>query len=105
MKIVVLGAGSLGCAMGGLLAAAGHTVTLVNLVSETRVVPELLGPDCRAPALARVLGHVLDSEEAQAEQKAAMDLTMDRLGRGGLPPGLRAARSVLKAMGRDGSDA
>ena len=81
------------------------TVTLVNLVSETRVVPELLGPDCRAAALARVLGHVLDSEEAQAEQKAAMDLTMDRLGRGGLPPGLRAARSVLKAMGRDGSDA
>ncbi len=77
------------------------TVTLVNLVSETRAVPELLGPDCRAPALARVLGHVLDSEEAQAEQVAAMDVTMDRLGRGGLPPGLRAARSVLKVMGRD----
>jgi hypothetical protein len=27
-----------------------------------------------------------------------MRLTMDRLGRGGPPPGLRAARSVLEAL-------
>ena len=29
---------------------------------------------------------------------AAMDLTMQRLGRGGEPPGLRAARSVMAAV-------
>jgi lipid-A-disaccharide synthase len=35
---------------------------------------------------------------AKAEQQAALDLTMERLGRGGEPPGLRAARSVLAAL-------
>ena len=31
-------------------------------------------------------------------QKHAMTLTMDRLGKGGEPPGLRAARSVLRVL-------
>lgn len=68
------------------------TVTLVNLVSETRVVPEFIGarcdPDLIAPA---VLGLLKDRHA----QDAAMTLTMERLGRGGEAPGLRAARSVL----------
>ncbi len=74
------------------------TVTLVNLVSETRAVPELLGPACRPGPLSKVMARILDSEEARAEQLTAMDLTMQRLGRGGEPPGLRAARSVLNAL-------
>ena len=68
------------------------TVTLVNLVSETRAVPELLGADCTPEALAQTLRATLASPQSQ---RAAMDLTMTRLGRGGDPPGLRAARSVL----------
>ncbi|MFE3839169.1 lipid-A-disaccharide synthase [Pseudogemmobacter sonorensis] len=69
------------------------TVTLVNLVSQTRSIPEFIGADCRAERIAPVLLDLLASGPgAQAE---AMELTMQRLGRGGAPPGLRAAHSVL----------
>ncbi len=76
------------------------TVTLVNLVSETRAIPEFLGADCQSDAIARMLAHLLESEAARAEQVAAMDLTMQRLGEGGTPPGLRAAQSVLGFLAR-----
>ena len=78
-------------------AALIDTVTLVNLVSETRVVPEFIGPDCRADRIAPALEMVLADPTAQ---QAAMALTMERLGQGGEAPGLRAARSVLKALRR-----
>ncbi|SEW08084.1 lipid-A-disaccharide synthase [Cognatiyoonia koreensis] len=68
------------------------TVTLVNLVSETRTVPEFIGAACVADDIA---GAVLAVMDDPASQKAAMQTTMDRLGRGGAAPGLRAARSVL----------
>ena len=71
------------------------TVTLVNLVSETRVVPECLGPDCTPDRIARSLESVLRAPDAQT---AAMTLTMDRLGKGGEPPGLRAAKAVLNRL-------
>jgi lipid-A-disaccharide synthase len=73
------------------------TVTLVNLVSETRVVPEFIGRDCRAERIAPVFLDLLDRPEAQL---AALDLTMERLGRGGEAPGLRAARAVLDGLSR-----
>lgn len=78
-------------------AALVDTVTLVNLVSETRTVPEFIGPDCRAERIAPALEAVLADPGAQ---RSAMALTMERLGRGGEPPGLRAARSVLAAIRR-----
>ena len=74
-------------------AALIDTVTLVNLVSDTRTIPEFIGPRCVpgliAPAVIDLLG------EQGASQKAAMAFTMDRLGWGGEAPGVRAARSVL----------
>ena len=73
-------------------AALIDTVTLVNLVSETRLVPDFLGPDCRADLIAPAVLILLADSHAQ---DAAMQLTMKRLGEGGEPPGLRAARSVL----------
>ena len=78
-------------------AALIDTVTLVNLVSETRVVPEFIGPDCRAERIAPALEALLADPSAQ---RAAMALTMERLGMGGEAPGLRAARSVLEALRR-----
>lgn len=75
------------------------TVTLVNLVSETRAVPEFIGPACRPEAIAVALERVLAGGEARTAQLAAMDLTMDRLGRGGEAPGDRAARAVLAVAG------
>jgi len=71
------------------------TVTLVNLVSETRAVPECLLDDCQPDQIAHALGQVAADPKAQ---KQAMDVTMDRLGRGGEAPGLRAARAVLDRM-------
>ena len=79
-------------------AALVDTVTLVNLVSETRVVPEFLGPDCRAETIAPALLALLKNPGGQ---DAAMALTMARLGKGGDSPGLRAAKSVLRATGSD----
>ncbi len=75
------------------------TVTLVNLVSETRVVPEFLGDRCRPELIAPVLLGLLGPVEARDQQRAAMQVTMQRLGAGGEAAGLRAARSVLAALG------
>ncbi|MGI9370056.1 MAG: lipid-A-disaccharide synthase [Ruegeria sp.] len=71
------------------------TVTLVNLVSDTRDVPECLLDDCEPENIAKALAQVLKAPESQ---KAAMAVTMERLGRGGEAPGLRAARAVLERM-------
>ena len=72
------------------------TVTLVNLVSETRVIPEFVGKACQAASIAAAVLEVLRDPSGQ---RAAMALTMDRLGRGGEAPGLRAARAVLDGAG------
>ena len=74
------------------------TVTLVNLVSGTRAVPEFLNENCRAEAIGPAL---LDMLENPLEQADAMAVTMDRLGEGGLAPGLRAADAVLRVTGID----
>ncbi|WP_151719258.1 lipid-A-disaccharide synthase [Gemmobacter serpentinus] len=79
-------------------AALIDTVTLVNLVSESRAVPEFLGPECRVETITPAVLDLLANGAARAAQMAAMDLTMQRLGRGGEAPGLRAARSVLSVL-------
>ena len=79
-------------------AALIDTATLVNIVSETRAVPEYLGPDCRPGAIAQALIALIDDDKARDRQFAAMALTMERLGAGGEAPGLRAARSVLEQV-------
>ena len=78
-------------------AALIDTVTLVNLVSESRAVPEFIGDRCRADLIAPALLGLLAHPGAQDQ---AMRLTMERLGKGGEPPGLRAARSVLARVDR-----
>ncbi|MGY6410442.1 MAG: lipid-A-disaccharide synthase [Alkalilacustris sp.] len=75
------------------------TVTLVNLVSETRAVPECLGRACTPARLAPPLMALMADGPARAAQIAAMALCMERLGRGGPPPGERAAASVLARLG------
>ena len=73
------------------------TVTLVNLVSETRVVPEFIGADCQPDRIAPALLQLMEDPQAQQQ---AMALTMERLGLGGEAPGLRAAKAVLDGLGR-----
>ena len=71
------------------------TVTLVNLVSESRDVPEFLGENCKPQAISDSLLSVLRDPD---KQRPAMRLTMERLGRGGVAPGLRAADAVLDGL-------
>jgi len=71
------------------------TVTLVNLVSETRVVPEFIGADCEAGAISAALKATL---AAPQDQITALKTTMKRLGQGGDAPGLRAARAILARL-------
>lgn len=72
------------------------TVTLVNLVSETRSVPEFIGKACEPARIAPAVAQVMENPEPQ---RTAMALTMQRLGQGGEAPGLRAARAVLDGLG------
>ncbi len=74
------------------------TVTLVNLVAESRTVPEFLGARCRAELITPALRRLLSDGPERAAQGQAMALTMQRLGAGGAPPGLRAAGAVLAAL-------
>ncbi|MEP2642221.1 lipid-A-disaccharide synthase [Roseobacter sp.] len=71
------------------------TVTLVNLVSDTRVVPDYLGPECLPDDIGAGLLRVMADPGAQ---RAAMDVTMERLGAGDDAPGLRAALAVLARL-------
>ncbi|NNF89801.1 MAG: lipid-A-disaccharide synthase, partial [Boseongicola sp.] len=70
------------------------TVTLVNLVTGRKVVPEFLGPACRPGPVGEALARLLTDKDAMADQTRAMAETMDALGRGGEAPGMRAARAV-----------
>ncbi|MEY8118077.1 lipid-A-disaccharide synthase [Falsihalocynthiibacter sp. BN13B15] len=71
------------------------TVTLVNLVSERRDVPEFLGENCRPENIAPAL---VDLWKSPQSQLASMEITMERLGEGGEDPGARAAESVIVAL-------
>ena len=74
------------------------TVTLVNLVTETKTIPEFLGPNCQPEAMAKALNTLLNDPQVREAQVEAMSKAMKTLGRGAEPPGLRAARSVLRVL-------
>jgi lipid-A-disaccharide synthase len=69
------------------------TPTLVNLVSETRVVPDFLFRNCTAGAITPAVAALLAG--GGARQRDVFPGVMAALGRGGEEPGLRAARSAL----------
>ncbi len=71
------------------------TVTLVNLVSESRAIPEFIAENCRAELIVPAVLNVLDDPSPQIE---AMERTMQRLGHGDLDPGLRAADAVIDGV-------
>lgn len=81
--------------------ASIDTATLVNLVTKTRNIPEFLFDRCTADLITPAVAHLLDDPAAAEEQRSAGVQAMEILGRGGEPPGLRAARSVLDAIQTD----
>ncbi len=71
------------------------TVTLVNLVTATLAVPELLQETCTPERIEAEIIRLLRDPAAADEQRAIGARAMEILGRGGEAPGVRAARSVL----------
>ena len=78
--------------------AKTDTVTLTNIVSQTRAVPEFLGPECQPELIADALVALLAQAPLRERQIAAMQQTMIALGAGGQAPGLRAAQAVLDGL-------
>ena len=71
--------------------------SLVNLLSERRLVPEMLQEDCRPGRLAPVLAPLLADGPERRAQLAGYAELVDRLGRGSRPS-LRAADAVRHAV-------
>lgn len=71
------------------------TGNLINLVSDTRHVPEFVAENCRADLIADGLNGLMQNSTLQLE---AMADTMQKLGEDGEDPGLRAAKAVLKRL-------
>ncbi|PIE12374.1 MAG: lipid-A-disaccharide synthase [Rhodobacterales bacterium] len=69
--------------------------TLVNLVTDTRTIPECTAENCTPECLSKAVISVLDAPETQRQ---ALRDTMTLLGKGGENPGLRAARAVLDGL-------
>lgn len=76
------------------------SVTLVNIITKKQTVPEFLLEKCEADKIAEEILYLLNNSESMQTQKQAFIETMDKLGAGGEPPGLRAAKSVLDYLER-----
>lgn len=80
------------------------TASLVNLVAGEPVVPEFIQGRCTPERIAPALLGLLEDASARAAQHAAFARVLAALGQGGEqggePPSMRAARSVLRALGR-----
>lgn len=71
------------------------TVTLANLITDTREIPEHLAEECTVENIVPSILDVLDQPDAQLQ---VVRETMEKLGRGGEDPGLRAAKAVLEGL-------
>lgn len=77
-------------------AALIDTFTLVNLITDTRLIPELLLENCRPENIYPEVFDILTDPVHRESQVEVENRTMELLGKGGEPPGIRAARSILK---------
>lgn len=68
---------------------------LINLVTDSDVVPEVIGSEFDTDRVTAAMTGVLRDRTMQV---GAMERTMEQLGRGGENPGLRAARAVLARL-------
>jgi lipid-A-disaccharide synthase len=78
-------------------------VNLINLVLDRAVVPELLLGDCTPARLSAAVGRLLSDATARDEQREAFRSALERLGRGGTSPSLRAADDILRILAKSGA--
>ena len=72
-----------------------ETVSLVNLITDSKSIPEFIAENCREELITPSVLKVLDDPTGQIQ---AMHSTMHALGQNGHPPGERAAQSVIKFL-------
>ncbi|TVQ33942.1 MAG: lipid-A-disaccharide synthase [Geminicoccaceae bacterium] len=75
-------------------------VSLINLVADALVVPELLQERCTPETLAAAAQRLLGEPEAWQAQRRALDAVAHELGAGAMAPSARAAAEVFEALGR-----
>ncbi|KAB7616390.1 lipid-A-disaccharide synthase [Amylibacter sp. SFDW26] len=78
---------------------------LINIITDSYVVPELLFNKCTPDAVAKSVLDILNDESTRNAQVAACDHAMKQLGEGHENPGLRSALSVMNAIQANQSDA
>ncbi len=71
-------------------------ITLVNIILDREAVPELIQNRCTGANLAAAALSLLCDKSAAARQRRDLEEAMTRLGLGGEPPSLRAARALLE---------
>ena len=74
------------------------TGTLVNIITDEKVVPEYWQDHCNGDELAEALSALIENEKARDQQIAGFEKAFAALGQGDVPPSVRAARSVLAAL-------
>ncbi|MEM9780756.1 MAG: lipid-A-disaccharide synthase [Pseudomonadota bacterium] len=72
--------------------------SLVNIIEDAPIIPEFLQEAATAEALTAEVSGLLQDPARRAAQTTRFEQAMTALGRGGLPPGQRAAQSVLAAL-------
>ena len=73
-------------------------VALPNILANRAVMPEFLQEACRPEPIAGALAQFLDDPAQRARQRDALVGIAEMLGRGGIPPSLRAADAVLQVI-------
>ena len=76
--------------------------SLVNLLMEREVVPELIQEDCTLENLVEKVGHLLSSAETRAAQRQGFEDMLHILGDADPPPSMRAAKVVLDLIPNTG---
>ena len=74
-------------------------ITLFNIAVGEAVAPEFIQHDCTGPALAAAVAARLDDPALRATQVAAQNAALEKMGRGGPDPSIRAAEVVVALLG------
>ncbi|MGD8692008.1 MAG: lipid-A-disaccharide synthase, partial [Methyloceanibacter sp.] len=78
--------------------------SLVNLLADREVVPELLQEECSAPAVAEKVANLLGSPEARAAQQEGFAEVLQVLGDVDPPPSRRAAKVVIDLIAKGSAE-
>ncbi len=71
--------------------------SMVNLLAQRRIVPELIQSDCTGERLATEAGRLLESEQARQQMKQDLELVRHKL-RGEMPAAQRAAEVICNKL-------